>query len=74
MTSRSPFGRALRGSLEKLARPTADEILTVWFWESEADWDAAFPQFGPFLQEYIVPNLAQPPDRVGGEVAVYITR
>jgi len=51
-------------------RPSDDELMAVWLWDSEADWDAAFPRFGPSLQEYVVPNLAQPPDRAGGDVVV----
>ena len=49
-------------------RPSDDELMAVWLWDSEADWDAAFPRFGPSLQEYVVPSLAQPPDRAGGDV------
>ena len=49
------------------ARPSDNEIMAVWLWDSEADWDAAFPKFGPGLQEYVVPNLAQPPERTSGE-------
>jgi hypothetical protein len=44
--------------------------MTVWLWDSEGDWEAALARFGPLLQEYVVPNLAQPPERVGGEVVV----
>ena len=55
------------------ARLSDDELMAVWLWDSEADWDAALPRFGPSLQEYVVPNLAQPPDRVGGDVVVQAT-
>jgi hypothetical protein len=53
---------------------TARRLLPdVWLWDSEAEWDAAFPRFGPSLPEYVVPNLAQPPDRVGSDVVVEAT-
>jgi hypothetical protein len=55
------------------ARVGEDELMAVWLWDSEADWDAALPRFGPSLQEYVVPNLAEPPDRVGGDVVVEAT-
>jgi hypothetical protein len=41
-----------------------DEMMTDWHWDSEADWDAAQARFGPFLRQHVVPNLAQPPERV----------
>jgi hypothetical protein len=47
-----------------LARPSDDELLTVWLWDSEADWEAALARFGPLLQEYVVPNLAEPEQRI----------
>ena len=55
------------------ARPSEDEVMAVWLWDSAADWDAALPRFGPSLQAHIVPHLAQPPERVGGEVVVQVT-
>jgi hypothetical protein len=55
------------------ARPSDDELMTVWLWDSEADWEAALARFGPFLQQHVVPHLAQPPERVGGEVVVQVT-
>ena len=55
------------------ARSGEDELMAVWLWDSEEDWDAAFPQFGPSLQEYVIPNLAQPPERVAGEAVVQVT-
>ena len=55
------------------ARVSDDELMAVWLWDSEADWDTALPRFGPSLQEYVVPSLAQPPDRVGGDVVVQAT-
>jgi hypothetical protein len=55
------------------ARTNDDELMTVWLWDSEADWNAALPRFGPFLQAHVAPHLAQPPDRVGGTVVVQIT-
>jgi len=54
-------------------RPKDDELMMVWLWDSEADWNAAFPKFGPSLQEYVVPNLAQPPERVSGDVVMQAT-
>ena len=50
-----------------------DEMMTDWHWDSEADWEAAQARFGPFLQQHVVPNLVQPPDRVGGEVVLQVT-
>jgi hypothetical protein len=55
------------------ARAGDDEVMTVWLWDRVADWEAAQPRFGPALQEYVLPNLAQPPERVGGEVVVEVT-
>ncbi len=55
------------------ARASDDELMTVWLWDSKADWEAALARFGPLLQEYVVPNLAQPPDRVDGEVVLQVT-
>ena len=55
------------------ARPSPDEVLMVWLWDSEADWNAALAKFGPALQEYVIPNLAQPPERVSGEVVLQAT-
>jgi hypothetical protein len=57
-----------------VVRPGDDEVLMVWRWEREADWQAAQPRFGPALQEYVVPNLAGPPERFGGEVVLDVTR
>src|SRR5262245_55261247 len=54
------------------ARPSEDEVLVVWLWESAADWEAALPRFGPSLQAHIVPHLSQPPERVGGEAVVQV--
>lgn len=50
-----------------------DELMTTWLFDSAADWDAALARFGPLLQEYVVPNLAQPPDRVSGDVVLRAT-
>jgi hypothetical protein len=49
-----------------------DEVMTDWHWDSEADWDAAQARFGPFMQQHVVPNLAGPPERVGGEVVLQV--
>lgn len=54
------------------ARPDDDELMAVWLWDSEADWQSALAQLGPYLQQHVVPNLAQPPERVGGEVVAQI--
>jgi hypothetical protein len=54
------------------ARPSDDEVMAVWLWDSAADWEAALARFGPLLQEYVVPHLAGPPERVGGEVVVQV--
>jgi hypothetical protein len=51
---------------------SAEEVMTVWQWESEANWDAAQEHFGPFMVEHVVPHLAGPPDRVGGEVVLQV--
>jgi hypothetical protein len=50
-----------------------DEVMTDWRWDSAADWEAAQPRFGPFLQQHVVPQLAQPPERFGGEVVLSVT-
>jgi hypothetical protein len=55
------------------ATASEDEVLAVWHWDHATDWEAALPRFGPLLQEYVIPNLAQPPERVGGEVVVEVT-
>jgi hypothetical protein len=49
-----------------------DDLLAVWCWDSEADWEAGFAKLMPQLQEYVIPNLAGPPERVGGEVLIEI--
>ena len=54
-------------------RLSDDELMTVWLWDNGADWDAALARFGPLLQEYVMPNLAQPPERVGGAVVFQVT-
>src|SRR5579871_3785890 len=56
-----------------VVRASDEELLTLWLWDREADGEAAQPRFGPALQEYVVPNLAQPPERVGGEVVLQVT-
>jgi hypothetical protein len=68
-----PIARASRGFRGvHFARPSEDEVLAVWLWDSAADWEAALPRFGPALQEYVVPNLVQPPERLG-EVVLQAT-
>ena len=57
-----------------LTRPSDDELMLVWFWDSQADLVAAQPGFQPFLQEHVAPKLAQAPERTGGEVVAQITR
>ena len=44
-----------------------DDLMAVWLWDQEADWDAAFPKFGPSLQENVIPHLAGPPSRASGD-------
>jgi len=67
----APIARESRGFRSvRFVQLNDEEVMTDWLWDSEADWDAAFPRFGPSLQEYVVPNLAQPPDRAGGDVVV----
>jgi hypothetical protein len=55
------------------ARASDDELITVRLWDSEADWDAALARFGPLLHEYVVPNLAGPPERVSDELVLEVT-
>lgn len=50
-----------------------DEVMTVWEWESEADWEGAQARFGPFLQQHVAPHLAQPPERASGAVVLQVT-
>jgi hypothetical protein len=52
---------------------SAEEVMTDWHWDSEADWDAAQARFGPFLQQNVIPHLTQPPERFGGEVVFQVT-
>jgi hypothetical protein len=54
-------------------RTSEDELMTVWLWDNQEGWEAALARFGPFLQQHVVPNLAQPPERVAGEVVVQVT-
>lgn len=54
-------------------RVSDEDLMTVWLWDSEADWEAAFPRFGPSLQANVAPHLAGPPDRAGGEVVFHVT-
>jgi len=53
------------------ARVSDDELMTVWLWDSEADWEAALARMEPLLQ-HVVPHLAQPPERLGGEVVAQV--
>jgi hypothetical protein len=70
----APIARACPGFRSVcFSRPTNDEVMTDWHWESAADWEAAQARFGPYLQEHVIPNLAQPPERVGAAVVVEIT-
>jgi hypothetical protein len=59
--------------LRLVIRPAENELMTVWLWDSEADWDAALAKLGPFIQKNFAPDLAQPPERLGGEVATQVT-
>lgn len=66
-----PIARESRGFRGVYFAQTGDdELMTVWLWDTEADWNTALARFGPLLQEYVVPNLDQPPDRVGGDVVL----
>jgi hypothetical protein len=66
-----PIARESRGFRSVyFAAVGEDEVLAVWLWDSEDDWEACLARLGPLLEEYVVPNLAQPPERVGGEVVV----
>jgi hypothetical protein len=56
-----------------VVRPADNELMTVWLWDSEEDWNAALAKLGPFIQENFAPNLAQPPERLGGHVASEVT-
>jgi hypothetical protein len=69
-----PLARDCKGFRGVYFVPLSDEeLMTVWLFDSEPDWNAALERFGPLLQEYVVPNLAGPPDRVGGEAAMEVT-
>ncbi len=59
--------------LRLVFRPADNELMTVWLWDSEADWDVALGRLGPFIQANFAPDLAQPPERLGGEVATQVT-
>jgi len=68
-----PLARACQGFRGvAFVRLSDEELMTVWHWDSEADWDAGLVRFGPLLQEYVVPNLAGPPERIGGEVVMEV--
>ena len=56
------------------SRPGDNELMLVWFWESQADLVAAQPRFAPFLQAEVAPRLAQAPERTGGEIVFQVTR
>jgi hypothetical protein len=56
-----------------VVRPEDKELMTVWLWDSAEDFDAALAKLGPFIQENFAPNLAQPPERLGGVVATQVT-
>ena len=69
----SPIARACDGfRAVYFSRPSDQEVLTTWLWDSPADWEAAQARFGPYLAQHIVPHLAGPPDRVGAEIDVEI--
>ncbi len=70
----SPMARESRGFRGvDFVQLSDDEVMTDWHWDSEADWDAAQARFGPFMQQHVVPNLAGPPERVGGDVVLQVT-
>jgi hypothetical protein len=70
-----PIIRDCRGfrDFRLVVRPDENEIMTVWLWDSEADWEAALERLGPFIRDNFGPHLAQPPERLGGEIAQHIT-
>jgi hypothetical protein len=54
------------------SRPSDEEVMTTWLWDSRADWEAAQAPFGPYLAQHIAPHLAGPPERVTAEIDVAI--
>lgn len=70
-----PIIRECRGfrDLRLVFRPADNELMTVWLWDSEADWDAALGRLGPFIQANFAPGFSQPPERLGGEVTAQVT-
>jgi hypothetical protein len=70
-----PIVRDCRGfrDFRLVVRPEDSEIMTVWLWDSEADWNAALERLGPFIQENFAPYLAGPPERLGGEIIQHFT-
>jgi hypothetical protein len=70
-----PIVRECRGfrDFRLVVRPSDNEIMTVWLWDSEADWNAALERLGPFIQENFAPHLAQAPERLGGEIVQHFT-
>ena len=56
-----------------LTRPSDNELMLIWLWDSAAAWQAALPRFGPYLQQHVIPHLAQAPERVGGETFFQVT-
>jgi hypothetical protein len=59
--------------LRAVVRPEDNELMTVWLWDSEAEWEAALAKLGPWIQENLAPDLAQPPERLGGDIAAQFT-
>lgn len=68
----APLARESSGFRSVYFARSGEEMLAVWLWDSADDWHAGLARFGPYLQQQVLPNLAQPPDRVGAEVAVQI--
>ena len=69
----SPLARRCTGFRGvQFIRIADDELATVWQWDEAADWDAAQPVFGPYLEKNLVPLLAGPPDRFFGDVGLEI--
>jgi hypothetical protein len=56
-----------------LTSPSDNELMLVWLWDSAAVWQTAMARFGPYLQQHVIPNLAQAPERVGGETFFQVT-
>jgi heme-degrading monooxygenase HmoA len=69
----SPLAKASPGFRGvQFVKLSDDEMMTVWQWENEADWDAAQARFGPYLQQHVAPHLSDPPERTSGPVVMEV--